>query len=1058
MALASTTLPKTIISHSEPVTLTAAEAIEAGDLVTADGYKADADNSRYADFVACRGVATGERFQAAREATIEGPTGGGGAGTALYLSDVAGDISESVGTVSQTIGVELSATRFYLAPTWVAASGAGLLGDGVYQYFGNSNDIAMGWDGTNFIILPAANDSGAFLIGDGSADIDLKIFLGATTKYAEFNVGDSQVNLEDVDLHLGDNDALEFGDATSGDVYMAWDTDSLNILPATDDTGAIEVGNGTFDIDLKIFLSSTSVYYLFDVGNKQLTGTSTLTSQTTENNILDITLSTDSSWITGTNITYSGARASSALKITATHGGTTGGMHSIYSLLTGSNNYASANHGMIGTKGVVLTEDTAVTEGEYMAAQYIMKKAGSGTAATGAIYYGLEAWVYLTGTSVVGTIIGANFGYHAETDQDCSASGTVWRALQVFCDNVASDGYNAEETTGVYIWPHSGTSDQALAIGTGTGLWTTGIRFVGPGSAAMTTGIYFGGTSAAGSSDLQITTAISIAECTGMVTGISIAATCSTAAIQVGTNGSGAGDVIFYGETTGSNLTWDEDSDALELTNSKLEILTTDDKIAAFNAIYSYIDTGGDTGWTSGNVVAGRFKVNVDHTAGTVSGLTAGWFGMEMATGYAATQNGLRVVVNIEAVSVVANSPTALLYLQSLPGVGADFSTMPYLVFSETPGGTGSNILFEVGSEPAGTTCTIGSGKLYHGESLQVKVNTGARYIPLLTTQQDINTWTTSTHTLYVDVIQTASGNVGTPNNPYTTIMAAVNAIIAATDNTDAVTYTIYIAPGTYTETVTLENAELANIAFISLGGPAKDGYTVGTGGVVLDPSGANALESEGTNSALHYLYFFGIHFKGNIILDGVDNDTYFGEKGIIFDQCGIDDGSTACTLSVKACEKFTWRNCFMNRKSVLTVENAWSFEICGEGTSDWPMNMSGASTLTADTAQAMPYHMNDDHQGGDQMSFKIDHAFVQRSSWTLAQGGDGVLMISVINGWMSGDLTLPAKANLYGYTGYFNGDVTLNGATNSVFLYNTAIKGDLTENGCSKTVVPSET
>lgn len=206
-------------------------------------------------------------------------------------------------------------------------------------------------------------------------------------------------------------------------------------------------------------------------------------------------------------------------------------------------------------------------------------------------------------------------------------------------------------------------------------------------------------------------------------------------AVTVGIAGVGH-DVLFYSDTSGSHMLWDSTTDMrLELTNSSIEILTTGDKTAAFNAVYAYIDTGGATGWTSGNVVAGRFKVKVDHTAGTVAGLTAGWFGMEMDTGYAATQTGLRAVVNIEAVSVVANAPTALLYLQSLPGVGADFSAMPYIVFSETAGGTGSNILFEVGSEPAGTTCTTGTGTLYYNNTLQIKVNTAARYIPLSTAE-----------------------------------------------------------------------------------------------------------------------------------------------------------------------------------------------------------------------------------------------------------------------------------------------------------------------------------
>ena len=185
-------------------------------------------------------------------------------------------------------------------------------------------------------------------------------------------------------------------------------------------------------------------------------------------------------------------------------------------------------------------------------------------------------------------------------------------------------------------------------------------------------------------------------------------------------------DVSCYGQASGVSAVWDASDGALELVNSKISVLATDDKTAAVNAVYAYIDTGGTTGWSSGNVVAGRFKVNVDHTAGTVSDLTAGWFGLNMAAGYVATQTGLRVAVNIEGGSAVANAPTSLLYLQSLPGASADFSDMPYMVFSETRGGgtgTGSRYLFEVGSAPASKIPTIGTGECFYQNTLQIAVN-----------------------------------------------------------------------------------------------------------------------------------------------------------------------------------------------------------------------------------------------------------------------------------------------------------------------------------------------
>lgn len=50
-------------------------------------------------------------------------------------------------------------------------------------------------DGGTLKILPVADDSGAINIGDGTNDVDVKIFLGSASEYVEFNVGDSQLNV-----------------------------------------------------------------------------------------------------------------------------------------------------------------------------------------------------------------------------------------------------------------------------------------------------------------------------------------------------------------------------------------------------------------------------------------------------------------------------------------------------------------------------------------------------------------------------------------------------------------------------------------------------------------------------------------------------------------------------------------------------------------------------------------------------------------------------------------------------------------------------------------------
>jgi hypothetical protein len=80
-------------------------------------------------------------------------------------------------------------------------------------------------------IRPIANDTGSINIGDGSLDFDVKTFLGGTGKYVLLDVGNSRLQLEDVDALLGDNDSLTFGDGN--DVQIEWDATRLTAGPAT---------------------------------------------------------------------------------------------------------------------------------------------------------------------------------------------------------------------------------------------------------------------------------------------------------------------------------------------------------------------------------------------------------------------------------------------------------------------------------------------------------------------------------------------------------------------------------------------------------------------------------------------------------------------------------------------------------------------------------------------------------------------------------------------------------------------------------------------------------
>jgi hypothetical protein len=105
--------------------------------------------------------------------------------------------------------------------------------DGEFIYLGTANDVSLSWDGTNFEILPVADDTGAMHIGDGTTDFDMKWFGGATTAYVLMDVGNKLLRCEDIDILLGDNDQLRFGDGTNGDLVSYWNATYLQSGPPT---------------------------------------------------------------------------------------------------------------------------------------------------------------------------------------------------------------------------------------------------------------------------------------------------------------------------------------------------------------------------------------------------------------------------------------------------------------------------------------------------------------------------------------------------------------------------------------------------------------------------------------------------------------------------------------------------------------------------------------------------------------------------------------------------------------------------------------------------------
>jgi hypothetical protein len=224
-----------------------------------------------------------------------------------------------------------------------------------------------------------------------------------------------------------------------------------------------------------------------------LAANTTLSSQTAENQLVNLDFTTDSTFITGTNLTWSGARGSAALNIVGTFSGATGGYSNIYSNITTTGAIGTDGNGVIGIKGVV-TNTAALTDGEVYGAQFIAKhNHGTNTMAKIASLIGLEAWSYISDAGWAGTVIGANLGIHNECSGTYPA-GSVHRGVQIFCD-ISSGSNSPTEATGLCIWNQAGAWDNAINIVNSGNGFTNFVLFTDDGSPAASTGT-IGGTQA----------------------------------------------------------------------------------------------------------------------------------------------------------------------------------------------------------------------------------------------------------------------------------------------------------------------------------------------------------------------------------------------------------------------------------------------------------------------------------------------------------------------------------------------------------------------------------
>jgi len=177
----------------------------------------------------------------------------------------------------------------------------------------------------------------------------------------------------------------------------------------------------------------------------------------------EIVLDTDSPYLTGSDITYSSARGSHALRLVGTARGAAGGFSNIHSVAYNKVARSAAGSGVIGIKQVAVN-DQAMTDGSMYAGQFIAKHSSATAAmAAEAALIGLEGWAYVAAAGCANTAIGGNFGWHNEATGGDFANGSVIRGIQVFCDNNAG-GNDPDESTGLCLWNQAGTITNAISV------------------------------------------------------------------------------------------------------------------------------------------------------------------------------------------------------------------------------------------------------------------------------------------------------------------------------------------------------------------------------------------------------------------------------------------------------------------------------------------------------------------------------------------------------------------------------------------------------------------
>ncbi len=165
-------------------------------------HRLQADLEQASFSTSFRGIQSPEGFTSGFGKTVGGGVEGWAPGATYTDTDAASGSQQwtNTGTKTTAIWTQIAdagvAAGFTTSSGKIATSGADItLVDNDFIAFGSKDsvdgDFTMRWDGSNFTCLPDADDTGAFHIGNGTLDMDFKVFLGTATEYVEFDVGGS---------------------------------------------------------------------------------------------------------------------------------------------------------------------------------------------------------------------------------------------------------------------------------------------------------------------------------------------------------------------------------------------------------------------------------------------------------------------------------------------------------------------------------------------------------------------------------------------------------------------------------------------------------------------------------------------------------------------------------------------------------------------------------------------------------------------------------------------------------------------------------------------------